>query len=278
MILPDEFMGFLWHEYQAVFYPLFGTSHLVDLWARLMRNEPEYVRAHPARREILDTDGKHLIPVRLFGDDGSLGKRSSMTLHHSTPCCSEASSTRRSKILLFALDRKAINDTTDKPVLRATALSFGVALAGVYPSRTHDGKDFVGARTNLRGPIAGPNRLIVVLAVEDWKQAVERFHLPHYYNCYEMCHLCKATKDGDLTYQRFHRDAACFQRLRTHEEYVMSGSATLSPQLGTPGFHSSCIAPEMMHCGPWGFHIECGACALLELWQRSWSDCEAAAL
>ena len=44
-----------------------------------------------------------------------------------------------------------------------------------------------------------------------------------------------------------------------------SGAAAVSLLADTPGFHSSCILPEMMHCGPLGVHLECGACALLEL-------------
>ena len=73
-LLPHEVMGFLWNENRAAFHSLLGTSHLEEVWAKLMRNEPEYIKAHPLRQEILDTGGKHIIPFRLFGDDGSLGK------------------------------------------------------------------------------------------------------------------------------------------------------------------------------------------------------------
>lgn len=38
MMLPHDFMVFLWHQDQAVFHSLFGTSHLKDFWAKLMHN------------------------------------------------------------------------------------------------------------------------------------------------------------------------------------------------------------------------------------------------
>lgn len=195
------------------------------------------MKAHPAQREILEIGGKHIIPFRLFGDDGSLGKRSRMTLHHWTPCCSESSSTRASKIPLFALDGKAIKDVTGRPLLQVAAWSFAAALAGVYPSHDVDDLDITGPMSKMAGaPIAGPYRLDFVLYVPDWKQSVESFHLQQHCNCIEVCHHCKAVKDPDdeCTFTNFRHDAACFEHPCTHEQYVLSGSTEVSPLSSWP--------------------------------------------
>ena len=137
------------------------------------------MKAHPARKQILETGGKYHIPIRLFGDDGTLGKRRSMTFHHWRPCCSDSSSTYISKIPLFALnERSTIKSVTDQPLLRATAWSFAAALAGVYPSHGIDDLEVTGPSRKMAGePIAGPYRLTFVIYMANWKQSVECLHL-----------------------------------------------------------------------------------------------------
>ena len=232
-------------------------------WRQLIAASPDYLKEHPCYDEIVATEGEDFLPIRIFGDDGALGKKRGITLLHWAPICSETRTTQLWKIPMCLFEKKfSLGDDTYNPVFEVLVWSLNQALYGLYPLSGHDGRSFHGRRGKLGGRrIMGKYRLVFLFWVCDWAYSASVFHLKHCYKFNDICHLCFATAAGANWFGRLDR---CFP-LRRHIDYMTSLAAAQSPLSQIIGFHTSCILPEMMHCGPLGVHLIVGGACLYEL-------------
>ena len=274
VLLPHEFMSTLFHWNRARFDEIMGIGACADFWRHVSAHNPEWFTKHPAHDDIMKEPDLH-IPVRLFADDGGLGKTRKLNVVHWTSIVTRARATGECKIpLMVQADATAIKDITDVPLHSVIAWGFKCALSGYHPLRGPDGNPFRGPADKQRRkragrPIAGGFKLVYVMFVSDWKGEVETFHLEHNYNKTgeqsEMCHLCKATVTGEHSYCNPCSNNPCFDHPRSNDDYMASASYMQSPLSHIPGFHILQVLPDAMHVGPLGIFLTVAGSVLWEL-------------
>ena len=257
-----------WHR--ARFDEVMGVGHCTDFWREVAAHNPEWFTSHPAHDDIMKEPHLH-IPVRLFGDDGGLGKSRQLNVLHWTSIVTAAHGTGQCKIpLMVQADATAIYDLTFQPLHSVIAWSFNCALTGLHPRRGPTRKRFEDRQRRRLGgqQLAGGFKLVYVMFVSDWKAEVEVFHLEHHYNKGDlMCHLCWATKDGELSYCKPCNNP-CFDHPRRNDDYMASRSAAMSPLTAIVGFHILQVLPDGMHVGPLGIFLIVAGSVLWELCQE----------
>ena len=172
--------------------------------------------------------------------------------------------------LMVQADATAIYNLTFQLLHSVIAWSFNCALTGLHPRRGPTRKRFEDRqRRRLAGQkLAGGFKLVYVMFGADWKAEVDTFHLEHHYNMgVEMCHLCWATKEGELSYCQPCNNP-CFDHPRRNDDYMASRSAAMSPLTGIAGFHSQQVLPDAMHVGPLGIFLVVAGSVLWDLCQE----------
>eukprot|EP00969_Alexandrium_andersonii_P182909 8082694-Alexandrium_andersonii.AAC.1 len=127
LLLPHEFLGWLWQHNTDRFHQVMGTRNLTDHWCHLLdacaTDSPgmEWLTEHPAFEQI-KADPAVWIPAKIFGDDGCIGEHRSLTVLHWLSSCSDERRTRFSRIPMMLLSGEtSIPDVTEVPLLRAVA-------------------------------------------------------------------------------------------------------------------------------------------------------------
>ena len=171
VLLPHEFMSKLYQWDRGRFDYLMGIGRCADFWHNVAAHSPEWFRLHPAHDAIMKDPDLH-IPVRLFADDGGLGKTRSLNVVHWTSIVTRAQGTGECKIpLMIQADATAIDNLTFQPLHSVIAWSFNCALTGLHPRRGPWGKRFRDRQKRKLADqnFAGGFKLVYVMFVGDWK-------------------------------------------------------------------------------------------------------------
>ena len=116
VLLPHEFMSVLYRWDKARFDEVMGVGHCTDFWHEVSAHNPEWFTSHPAHDDIMKEPHLH-IPVRVFGDDGGLGKSRQLNVLHWTSIVTAARGTGQCKIpVMVQADATAIYDLTFQPL------------------------------------------------------------------------------------------------------------------------------------------------------------------
>ena len=270
ILLPHEFMSKLYDWDRGRFDELMGVGECADFWHNVSAHNPEWFTSHPAHDAIMKEPHLH-IPVRVFADDGGLGKTRSLNVVHWASMVTRAHATGDCKIpMMVQADATEIKGLTYLPLHSVIAWSFNCALTGLHPRRGPWDEPFEDRQRRQLADqnLAGGFKLVYVMFVGDWKGEWETFHLPHYYGNYgascEMCHLCWATVAGELSYCQPINNP-CFDHPRSNDDYMASEAAALSPLTQIHGFHIRQVLPDAMHVGPLGIHLQVAGSVLWEL-------------
>ena len=256
IFLPHELFGALARLDREKLHRVFGQpQRWQDFWHRtaLQDPEPEWFRKHPIYQKLNDgeLDVSQVCPIRVFGDE-TARSRLVRTMHICSELkCSEP--THQAKLPLYVIrDTHCLPGVTEECLQRAVTWSMQQLLNGTYPETDMHGEPWPEGsfRRSLAGQQLDPvNGLVGALTsiLADWEWVVKQFRFRHWYNhklpyC---CHLCRK-RMSDIT--------VFFQECeeRPASEYAESPEALMSPLSALPGFCSSIVFPEPMHCGPLG--------------------------
>ncbi len=238
-LLPHEVLHSL-SAAQGVFEDLFGTAvELEQFWAGMAtcaeapsargRLHAHWLQSHPA----MDTPASRRVPIGIHGDQGEMkGSEKVLVLSWGGLC--RKGSTLDARILFAVL--KASECTPDRGTWFAAfdvwRWSFQALAAGFYPMADEHGRPFARDHDPQRAATAGqpigalePAARKVGAWAElrgDWEFLRDALQLPQHYSTTRMCHLCGATKGGELDFAAdFGRNAPC--RATMLEEDVPTG-------------------------------------------------------
>ena len=134
MLLPHEFASTLFHADRTKFDHIMGVENCRTFWSNVIAANELWFRKHPMGEEVIRTGGAHIIPYRVFGDDGGVGKLRNTKILHWFPAVSKERSTRLSRIPLYCeIDAVSVEDCSDFPLQRACVWSFEAMMRGYHP-------------------------------------------------------------------------------------------------------------------------------------------------
>ena len=109
MILPHEWFGGMLSSNADIFLKLLGggPSLTQQWWDLAEEGQPEWWSSHPLRRQILSSPTRY-IPIRLWGDDAPIGKRSrrSVSAVTWTGCVASGQTADLRHFLIYAAEEK----------------------------------------------------------------------------------------------------------------------------------------------------------------------------
>ncbi len=272
ILLPHEFLGWLFRMDQARFHRILGTpQQWADYWWEVIANDPEWFREHPFYHRIRGNPYQW-VPCKIFGDDGKIGKRKAMLALHFYSTVGDERRTAERKLPIFVRNNiDAIPGCTDRPLWLANSWSWQSLGDGVYPAARHDLKPFEDKwRHKMAGKrIIGDYYAAMIATTGDWMWAAEVANLRQSYKRTRIgdpiCHICGATCGGAHTFTNFADGAPHWAVVRSNAVYMASPSAAASPISTTPGFHIQSLMPELMHGGPLGYNLVLAGSVLKEL-------------
>ena len=265
VLLPHELAASMYAFSPATFEDVMGTRFNKAFWDAFILATPTF-SSHPCFLDILRCP-QRFIPVKVFEDDGGIGKHRAMTVAHWSPVLATSGSSLDTCFPLYIQHRgSSLGTITSSPLIGALCWSFEVCTSGRWPEVDHLGKP-ARRRTEAGKLLCGGYRIVVTHVCMDGKAAVEAFNFPWSYKNvgganHEICHLCFATAGGPLSYARFF-DA--HGPLRSTSAYLNSVCGRASPWSQLPGFRVDMVVPEVMHCGPLGCCLYAAGSVLLEL-------------
>ena len=265
VLLPHELAASMYAFNPAAFEHVMGTRFNKAFWDKFIPATPTF-SSHPCFQEILRCP-QRFIPIKLFEDDGGIGKHRSMRVAHwSAVLATSGSSLDTCFPMYIQHAASSLGTVTTHPLIGTLCWSFEVCTSGRWPEFDHLGQ--AARRPAQAGAVlCGGWRFIVTHVCMDGKAAVEAFHFPWSYKNFgganaEICHLCFATAGGPRSYARFFDDHGPG---RDTLAYLMSVCGRASPWSQLPGFRLDMVVPEVMHCGPLGCCLYAAGSMLWEL-------------
>ena len=125
ILAPHELMHWIYHYDRGRFDRVFGTEHLEKFWSKMKDAGEEWYLMHPSRGRIEREQGRFSIPIKVFGDDGGLGKegRSILEYHFSSATCVETQ-TRLNRLPMCLINaRDRIKEITELSILEVEKIA-----------------------------------------------------------------------------------------------------------------------------------------------------------
>ncbi len=267
-LLPHEVMHSL-AAAPAVFAEIFGDSaELEQFWGKIAacpdtprgRAHAEWLHRHPA---VPAAPPARRVPIGIHGDMGEM-RGAEKVLVLSWGGLARKGSTLDTRLLFCVLKgSECVPDWyhTWFAAFEVWRWSLQVMTSGVHPAVDHAGRPFVDEhrRTKAHQPIQGGFVGAWAELRGDWEFLRDALLLPHHFNAANVCHLCGATKAGELNFAAdFRRGALHRDALRVDEEqFAPAGvgpqqrrsrqAVPTSPLTRIPGFSLWRCNFDLMH-------------------------------
>ena len=268
LLLPHEMAHVLFCLDPDRFRDIFQVRKLQSFWEKTIAIGEPWLKLHPLYNELCQAEDKSTyLAILVFGDDGCMKKRRMVHVLTWYSALYTEYQHLHSRFPAYMLPGQIlIGDVTEPDLQEAFAWSLNVWIKGVFPRYNHRGERFPSnsfraklAEAETR--ICGGYTAIYTGTVGDQTWIKQHYRYEHMWSNVQICPFCVAENaPGPRNFT-----SGVDLPLRSHESYMESAGARLSPLTRIAGFHNSLTRPELMHVGPLGCMPDhCGS-ALVEL-------------